>query len=142
IGTQSFERIALWKLLLLWASLAAGAMGLVWLLLSGLARLLMRRIRSTHSVVVPLISTGALLLPLPFFLSQSFLQLGDLTWASGSLAVVTGFLPVAMLTGMAMHFRRRRNGAMARADLFAMAAVLQWSFVLMVWGLLPVRLWA
>ena len=141
-GTQSFARFASWKLALLWASLAAGAIGLFWLLSSGIARLILRRLAPTHVIFVPVIGILMLLLPLPFFLRQSFLQLGDLTWASGLLAIVTALLPVAMLVGGILYFRRRPHGAIARIDLMAMLAVVQWAFVLAAWGLLPLRLWA
>ena len=140
-GTQSFARIAMWKLALLWSSLAAAATGLVWLLLSGLTRLLARQIVPTHPILVPLIGILALLLPLPSFLAQSFLQLGDLTWASGLLAVVTALLPMAMVVGVVLHFRNRAHRRMAHVDLLAMLAVLQWGLVLMTYGLLPLRVW-
>ncbi len=141
-GLQSYARISISKLALLWASLAAGVLGLAWLLLSGLARLLARRMRPLHPVFVPLLGILALLLPLPLFLRQSFLQLGDLTWASGLLAVVTATLPLAMLVGLVLQFRSRGHGVIARLDLLAMLAVVQWALVLAAWGLLPLRLWA
>ncbi|MGI8560022.1 MAG: hypothetical protein ACR2J7_00985, partial [Luteimonas sp.] len=141
-GTQSYEWIPLPKLALLWASLIAGVLGLVWLLLSGLGRLLARRMPPSHPVFVPLLGILALLLPLPLFLRQSFLQLGDLTWASGLLAIVTATLPLTMLVGLVLQFRSPGSGVVARFDLLAMLAVVQWALVLAAWGLLPLRLWA
>ncbi|MEO6076523.1 MAG: serine hydrolase domain-containing protein, partial [Dokdonella sp.] len=140
-GTQTFAQIAPWRLVLLWASLVAGGVGLVWLLLSGLSRAVARYLDSTHPVAIPLIGILMLLLPLPFFWSQSFLQIGDLTWASGLLAIVTALLPLAMIVGLVMHFRRRTHGAMAMVDSLAMVAVVQLSLVLAISGLLPLRLW-
>ena len=140
-GLQSYRRIALLKLAMLWCSFLAGAAGVAWLLLSGLARVLRGRLAPSHPAFVPLLGLLALLLPVPFFLSQPFLQLGDLTPASGLLAAATAALPMAMLAGLFVQWRRGVAGGIAVVDALAMLAVLQWTVVLMVWGVLPTRLW-
>lgn len=140
-GLQSYARTSAFKLALLWLGMAAGAAGVAWLLLSGLARVLARRMAPSHPAFVPMLGVAALLLPLPLFLRQSFLQLGDLTPASGLLAAATAALPLSMLVGAVMHFRRGARGAIATLDLLAMLAVLQLALVLAAWGLLPLRLW-
>lgn len=141
-GLQSYQRIALWKLLALWTSLAAGAAGLLWLLLGGSARAALRRLRVRDPAFAPWLATLALLLPLPLFYRQSFLRLGDLTWASGVLAAVTCALPAALLFGLWRYLRLRPAGAAAKLDAAAMLAILQWTLVLAAWGLWPLRLWA
>lgn len=141
-GTQSYQRIALWKLLALWTSLAAGGAGLLWLLLGGSTRAALRRLRLRDPAFVPWLATLALLLPLPFLYRQSFLQLGDLTWGSGLLTAVTCVLPAALLFGLWRYLRLRPAGAVAGLDAMAMLALLQWTLVLGVWGLWPLRLWA
>jgi hypothetical protein len=141
-GGQNYAQASTLKLTLLWLSLIAGALGLAWLLLSGLARLLARRMTPPHPVFVPVLGVIALLLPLPLFLRQSFLLLGDLTLASGTLAAVTAALPLTMLVGLFLRIRGRQRGAVATLDVLAMLAVLQWTIVLAAWGLLPLRLWA
>ncbi len=142
-GLQSYQRTSLSKLALLWASLAAGMAGLAWLLIAGAIRLVVApRQAISRPMFVPLLGVVALLVPLPFFLRQSFLQLGDLTVASGLLFAVTLLLPAAMLVGLAMGYRRRPSSAATALDLVAMLAVLQWTLVLACWGLLPLRLWA
>ena len=141
-GSQSYERISTVKLVSLWLSLVLGLLGLSYLFVAGLVRLLMRRLRASQPVFLPFLSILALLLPVPLFLRQSFLQLGDLTLASGLLAAATAVLPVAMLAGLVFHIRRRPAGKAAFTDALAMAAVLQWTLVLAGWGLLPLRLWA
>jgi hypothetical protein len=90
---------------------------------------------------VPFIAVAALLLPVPLFLQQSFLQLGDATAASVSLAAVTAALPLAMLAGLIIRLRRGMPRGMAIVDVVAMIAVLQWTMVLAAWNLLPLRLW-
>jgi CubicO group peptidase (beta-lactamase class C family) len=140
-GQQNLVRVPASKLALLWASLAAGVLGLVYLLLSGSARLLSRGMTPKHPAFVPFLGVVALLLPLPLFLRQSFLQLGDVTAASVLLSIVTAALPLAMVAGLAMQLHRRCRGTMAVLDTMAMLAVLQWSLVLAAWGMLPLRLW-
>lgn len=141
-GTQSYQRIASWKLLALWASLAAGGVGLLWLLLGGSLRAALRRLRRRDPAFAPWLATLALLLPLPWFLRQSFLQLGDLSFASALLAAVTGALPLALLFGLWRYLRLRPAGRVAVLDAVAMLALLQWTLVLAIWDLWPLRLWA
>lgn len=144
-GTQSYQRIARWKLLALWASLVAGGAGLLWLLARGLVRAARRRLRTGDALFAPWLAILALLLPLPWLYRQSFLQLGDLTVGSALLTAVTVILPAALLLGLWRYRRQRAAAAESRAsgvDALAMAALLQWTAVLAAWGLWPVRLWA
>lgn len=138
---QSYARVPVTWLALLWGSLVAGALGLLYVLVAGLVRLLRRRPSRADPLRIPLIGVAALVLPAPLFLRQSFLQLGDPTPASVALALVTAALPLAMLAGLAVHanIRRSREGIV---DAAALLAVLQWIVVLAAWELVPVRLWA
>lgn len=111
--------------------------------MAGIVRLVaLRRAAWSHPAIVPFFGVAALLLPLPLFLQQSFLQLGDLTPASGLLAAVTGSLPVAMLAGLALMLPRRPWRALAWIDVVSMLAVLQFAAVLAGWGLMPLRMWS
>jgi hypothetical protein len=92
-------------------------------------------------MLLPFLGVAALLVPIPLFFGQSFLQLGDVTAASVTLAVVTAFLPVAMVIGLSIQVRRRPSGAVEVVDLLATAAVLQLTIVLVAWSLVPLRLW-
>jgi CubicO group peptidase (beta-lactamase class C family) len=136
-GSQSYEKISAVKLFLLWASLAAGMLGLLWILAAGIVRAAMRRHRQW--TLLPFIGAVGLLLPLPFFFAQSFLQLGDVTIASATLAGATALLPLTMVAGLVLAWRARTATAI---DTAAMLGVLQFSAVLAYWGLLPFRLWA
>lgn len=135
-GFRSHEQISLWRMLPLWASLAAGMAGLIHLIVHGILRLLRRRSRRLDPV--PFLASVALLLPVPLFFRQSFLQLGDLTPASVLLALVTAMLPIAMIIGL---WRSRGRPATTAGDKLAMLGVLQWCIVLAFWGLMPLRLW-
>jgi hypothetical protein len=128
-------------MVLLWLSFAAGLAGLVWIFLSGTGRAMVGRMQRSSPLLAPWLAGIALFLPLPLFLRQSFLQLGDVTAASVLLAVVTGLLPLAMIAGLVAGFRRHAVGVIGALDMAAMLAVLQWTIVLAAWNLLPTRLW-
>lgn len=140
-GIQTFEQVSRWRIVPLWLSLAAGVSGLLYLVLAGVARTLRRRLKPSDPLFAPFLAAVALLVPVPFFLGQSFLQLGDLTPASALLALATGVLPLAMIFGLWRRFDRGTKGWNAVLDTLATVAVLQWTIVLAFWGLVPLRLW-
>ncbi len=140
-GFRSYEKISLWRMVPLWISLTSGLAGLAYLILFGIVRVLCRRLNYADPLFIPFLATVALFLPAPFFFSQSFLQLGDLTLASGLLALVTGMLPLAMIFGLWRSFSRYATNRGMLKDKLAMLSVLQWSIVLSFWGLVPLRLW-
>ena len=141
-GFQTWRKIEWRHLVPLWLSLVAGLLGLGYLFVTGLARIARGRLDASHPMVVPFVATAALLLPIPFFVSQSFLALGDVTTGSVTCAVVTGLLPLALAIGLVRGYRRGLGSTWARLDALAMAAALQWTLVLAAWGLLPLKLWA
>ena len=138
---QTHARSALAPLALLWASLVAGVLGVVHVWIVGAWRLLRRRPWHTDALRLPWASVTALLVPLPLFLRQPFLQFGDPTVASASLAATTALLPIAMLGGL-YRIRHASRSRQCAADAVALLAVLQWCAVLAGWGLLPARTWA
>lgn len=140
-GFRSYEQTSLWRMIPLWASLLAGVLGLVYLILFGTFRAARRRLNYSDPLLIPFLAAVALFLPVPLFFSQSFLQLGDLTPASALLALVTGMLPFAMLFGLWRSFSRDARNRGKLRDKLAMLSVLQWSMVLAFWGLVPLRLW-
>ncbi|MEH6436408.1 serine hydrolase domain-containing protein [Massilia sp. DD77] len=138
-GTQSYEKVSLMWLAYGWCGVAAGLLGLAAIMALGLGRIARRRMAARDPLLPPFAGALALLLPLPFFYRQSLLQLGDLTLASGLLAVVTAMLPLAMLLGL---WRVWRSASGRHAESLAMLAVLHLSLVLAAWDLLPLRLWS
>jgi CubicO group peptidase (beta-lactamase class C family) len=140
-GIQNHVRIRTSTLALLWSSLLAGMTGLAYLLVAGIARLLRGRLAPSDALFPPLLAGIALLLPLPFFLSQPVLALGDRTTASLLLAGATGALPLSVIAGLVLRCRRWQNSRRALLDTAALLATLQCLLVLAIWGLLPFRLW-
>lgn len=140
-GLHSYERTSLAKITLLWASLCAGILGLLVIVCSGTAQLVSRRLAPSQPIFLPYLTVIALALPLPLFLLQPFMQLGDATAASMTLAVVTAALPMGMFIGLVRRLRTGISSAMAVVDAAAMLAVLQWIIMLASWNLVPLRLW-
>ncbi len=110
-GFRTFEQVSQWRMVPLWASLAAGVSGLVCLVLAGVFREVRRQLRPADPLFASFLAAVALVLPGPFFFfTQSFPQLGDLTLASALLALVTGALPLAMAFGLWRRVKRVWRG--------------------------------
>ena len=140
-GLRNYERIPTARMVLRWASMGAGLLGLAYVFLSGMLRTMLRRMSLGDPMLVPLLGVLALAIPVPFFYAQSFLQLGDRTAASGTLAFVTATLPVALLIGLVQRARHGSRGALRIVDAVALLAALQWLAWLAIAGLVPFRLW-
>ena len=140
-GTQSYRFMPAWQLFLGWASLGLGALGLAWLLLSGVVRTLLRKWDGRHPVLIPFIGILAMALPVPLFQMQSFLAIGDITMASVLLMIFSASLPLAMGVGVWQSLQNRPMRPLGGLELAAMLSVLQSSLLLAYWGLLPLRLW-
>lgn len=142
-GFQTYRKVPAAYLAAHWASALLGLAGLAWLALAGGLSLLRYRTGILRRAEAPaFLAVALLLVPMPFFTSQSFMALGDLTVASALLALVTLLLPIGMLLTI---FRATRTWSVSRiAGVHALAAicVLQWCAVLLASGLLPFRLWA
>ncbi len=141
-GFVTYEKANVYYLLFLWISLIAGGLGLLFILIAGIIGLF--RSRKTfvkEPLAAPFLSTACLLIPIPFFLNQPFIALGDLTAASLLTAIVTGVLPLAMLFGSLKYFKNGISGRKKKLELVAVVSVLQWVIVMGFWGLIPLRLW-
>lgn len=140
-GLRSYRKVALTKMLWLWTSAALGFLGLLYVLCRGGWLLLRRSLTATSTLAVPFASVLMLFAPLPFFLNQSFLALGDLTMASALLAIASCALPLGMFYGLIRMVMRRRPVRRPALDCAALLAVLQWTIVLVAWGMLPYLMW-
>lgn len=137
---QTYERIPVLRLAALWLSLVLALVGFAYIGLVGLTRVVQRRPWRSDALRIPLIAMGALLVPALLMLRQSFLQMGDVTAGSISLAFVTATMPIALATGLAHVARGTRKG-WARVDTVALVLALQGWVVLAAWGLMPIRMW-
>ncbi|MFZ5657567.1 MAG: serine hydrolase domain-containing protein [Pseudomonadota bacterium] len=138
---QTYARVPVVRLVALWASFSIALLGLIYIALIGLARIVRRRPGKTDALRLPWIALVALALPPPFLARQSFMQIADVTTGSVLLAVVTGMLPIALIAGL-VRAAPAAAGKRAWMDSVALAALLQGLAVLAAWGLIPLRTWA
>ena len=142
-GFRTYEKVSTAYLAAHWTSVLLGLSGLTWLLLSGLLSIVRYRTNFLQRPVAPAFLAILLLcLPLPFFLTQSFMALGDITVASALLAAVTLMLPIGMIWTITRAGKKWKESRTDGVNGLAATFVLQWCVVLFWSGLLPLRLWA
>ena len=141
-GFNTYEKVNKAYLLMLAVSLLAGLGGMVWFFVMGLISIFRYRSRALgRPETLGLFGLLGLVLPIPLFLSQSFMALGDLTPASALLAVATAGLPLAMIAVWLKTRMRPSFGSFQRVHQFAAICVIQWCMVLAAYGMLPLMLW-
>lgn len=141
-GFQTFEKAPTAYLIAHWTSILLGLAGLAWILLSGSISVVRYRSKMFRRPETPAFVASALLFaPIPFFVTQSFMALGDLTLASALLAVVTLLLPIGMLLTILLVRKTWKEQRINLLHGVAAAFVLQWCAVLIATGMLPFRLW-
>jgi hypothetical protein len=143
-GFRSAGRVSWWRMVPLWASLALGAAGLLYILGRGAVSGLRRRLRPAHPMFAPFLVVLSVLATLALLTRQSVLDLGSATPVNVALALVTAGLPVGLAIGVwrALRTVKRPVGRLDAIDAIALVAALQWVVVLAAWGLVPLRLWA
>ncbi|HEY0662007.1 MAG TPA: serine hydrolase domain-containing protein [Lysobacter sp.] len=136
-GGRTYRKASTVGYWLMWASLGLGVIGLLWFLLA----VPIRGAISGRAWRQPgFWGAVALLLPVPLFFTQSFMQLGDRTPASIAVYLAGLVLPLAMAWQLAIGVRRWRL-AREWADTFAALLVLQWCAMLFAWDMLPFAMW-
>lgn len=137
-GIHSHARVGMPLFVGLWISLTLGLLGWAYIAVVGLGRLLRGRLPARAPLFTPLMGVLALALPAPLFYLQSFMRMGELTMASGLLALLTALLPFALTAGLVRQWRLKQRNI---RDTVALAAGLQCALVLAAWGMLPLTLW-
>jgi CubicO group peptidase (beta-lactamase class C family) len=138
-GLFTYEKVSPICLGLLWLSLVLGLLGIFLILTRGIYKLFKKRLFSPNQAIkFPFFSIVALFIPVPFLLLQPFLKLGELTLANILMAVFTGLLPLSMAVGLIKSYKVSTS----RIDRIGIFAALQWLIILMVWGLIPFRIWS
>ena len=141
-GFKTFKKVSATYLAAHWLSILAGLGGLAWLFLAGTILLIRYRSRFLRQSIAPaFIASILLFLPLPFFMTQSFMALGDFTPGSAILAAVTLLLPLGMLLTILRTRKTRQKSWVNLLHGLAAVFVLQWCVVLIAAGLLPLKLW-
>lgn len=141
-GFKTFEKVSTVYLAAHWSSVLLGLCGLIWLLLAGMISVVRYRTNILQRTETPaFIAIMLLFVPLPFFMTQSFMAIGDFTLASVLLAAVTLLLPIGMVLTIMRACKRRKESPVNLIHGLGAIFVLQWCLVLFVAGMLPVRFW-
>lgn len=141
-GFSTHKKVSGYYLLAHWISFALGCLGLLFLLFTGIFQTIKTKKQIlSNPIFMAFLATLFLLVPIPFFLSQSFAVLGDKTTASLLLFIATCFLPLALIISKVLYLRKGVSGLPNKINLIAIIFALQWLIVLFSWGLIPFRLW-
>jgi len=141
-GFKTFEKVSTAYLIAHWTSVLLGLGGLTWLFLAGMISVVRYRTNILQRTETPAFITIMLLfVPIPFFMTQSFMAIGDFTLASALLAAVTLLLPIGMISTIWCASKKWRESHVNLIHGMGAAFVLQWCLVLFVAGMLPLRLW-
>lgn len=142
-GYRSYKQVNNAVVFGLWFSLGLGIAGLLWFLVTGIIAI---KKQGKAGFLTPqgiaLLGVLGLLVPLPFFFTQSFMALGDKTVASVLLAGSTVFLPLTMIVAHWKTVQSKVRTGIGTLHGLGTVAVLQWCGVLYYNGMLPFRLWA
>jgi hypothetical protein len=142
-GFNTFRKVTSAYLAAHWASVLLGAAGFIWLFVVGIVSLVRYRTGAYRRPEAPAwIALLLLFVPVPLFMTQSFMAMGDLTLASGALAAVTLMLPIGMALTILRIARQSDRSRTTLLHGLAAAFVLQSCAVLATAGLLPLRLWS
>ena len=141
-GLSSLRKINNLALLSLWISFCLGLAGLLYLLISGFVQLVKHK---RHFIKKPVwfsfLAIVLLFVPIPFFLLQSFVSIGDVTVASILLAISTFLLPFGLAASAWLYIKNGMPKFYGKADFLAVVFSFQWLLVLAYWGLIPFILW-
>ena len=141
-GLSSLKKINGLHLLFRWISFSFGLIGLAFLLVSGIIQLIKYKKGVTKKPLFPaFLSIVLLFVPVPLFLMQSFVSIGDATVASIMLAISTFLLPFGLIASALLYVKNGMPRYYDKADFLAVIFSFQWVIVLAFWGLLPFLLW-
>ncbi|MTI30477.1 serine hydrolase domain-containing protein [Xanthovirga aplysinae] len=141
-GLKTYEKISPFYLITMWISLILGSLGILIILIKGLLLFLRKKLFESKQVItIPFLSIVSLFITIPFLVNQSFLEIGDLTFTNASMALVSGILPFAMIIGLIKSWQNKVIKKVLTIDLIGMLFALQWTIILVIWGVIPFMLW-
>ena len=138
-GLLTYEKVSPIYLGLLLLNLIFGLLGILIILVRGFYLLIIKNLfKQNQIILLPFLSILGLFLPIPFLLNQSFLNLGELTFANLLLALSTGLLPLGLTLGITRNWKNNKS----KIDVVGILLTFQWIIVLIYWELIPFKLWS
>lgn len=142
-GLKTGRKINGWVIAGLWSSVSLGIIGLVFVFFSGIYQWI--RLKKTFvckPVFMAFCAVLFLFVPIPFFLTQPFVAMGNQNAASVLLMLATILLPIGVLVSVVRFLREKPDSVLQKIDFMALLLVFQWICLLALWGMIPFRFWA
>ncbi len=140
-GLKTFKQGSAVTLGVYWVSLILGLIGLLYIFLVGVIRAIKRDKASFNRIKWGFLNLLLFSLPSYLYVQQSFLQFGDITAASVTLAFLSGILPLTLLFSLWISLRGNLQSKIIKRDVAAIMFSIQFVLVLAIWGLLPIIFW-
>lgn len=140
-GLKTYQKGSLITVVFYWLSLALGILGLTYLVLTGLFRTCTWDKEKLYGTGLVLLNILLFILPGYLFTEQSFLEFGDITPASISLAILSGLLPISVLVSLYVCYQKRPLRKVQKFDSASLVLLLQLCIMLLYWNQLPIIFW-
>ncbi|WP_205720060.1 serine hydrolase domain-containing protein [Fodinibius halophilus] len=138
-GLKTYQKASPFLLLINWVGLILGLLGLVYILLRGTWLVLHRKRTIPTALLLPYLNIVLFAVPAYLYFHQHFLEFGNKTAASISLATFTGMIPIVLLISIVLMIK---NKPANKFDYLGLGALLQLCLVLVYWDVLPMIFWS
>ena len=141
-GIKTFKKYNGFIILSLWISYLLGVLSILYVLLSGVYRIFKnKKAIFQNPMIWVFLGILSLLIPVPFFLNQPFVAIGDKSIASILLMLSTIILPLGTVFS-GIHFWKNNTPKIYKSfDVIALIFVFQFLCLLLYWGIIPFRIW-
>ena len=141
-GIKTFKKYNGLTILLLWVSCLLGVLSMLYVLFSGVYRFFKNRNSAFQNPVIwVFLGVVSLLIPVPFFLNQPFVTIGDKNMASILLMLATIILPLGTVVS-GIHFWKNNTPKTYKSfNVIALICIFQFLCLLLYWGVIPFRIW-
>lgn len=138
-GLKTDKKVNGFQILGAWVSVVLGIIGIIYILISGFYQLIkFKKVFPSLPIFWAFLGVLTLFLPIPFFLTQPFVEIANKSAASILLMLSTIIMPFGVLSSFLVGFKKyTKNKLLTLALLFT----LQFILFLGYWGLLPLMLW-
>lgn len=138
-GFQNYMRFNIWTWGAMALSLTLGLLAFFFIVLRGLYLSFSVKLEAFRwPIMLPFLVVPCSLLTVPFFLKQSFMEIGNFNIASFLVAFISVAALALCIPALLFY---RRNKTLLSMDSLAVLAFFQWTLVLAYWGLIPFQLW-
>jgi hypothetical protein len=141
-GVKTFKKYNGAIILMLWISFVLGVLSMLYVLLSGIYGLLKsKKSYFQNPMIWVFLGVLCLLIPIPFFVNQPFVAIGDKNIASILLMLSTIILPVGTVFSGLYFWKNNAPKINKYVDIIALICVFQFLCLLAFWRMIPFRIW-